>query len=136
MPDVSSKDKFGPDSYLTPVLENDALLYVMEEYFDENSNLSETARLQLRIEELEDDLKNATLRMNEYREVSRKLIEQQMPDADESREGGAKNAEEASKQIESTAEAGVAQTKSVDEKQDEEYFDSYSWTGKCHYILS
>ncbi|KAK9849268.1 Ribosomal L11 methyltransferase [Penicillium brevicompactum] len=83
-PDVSSKSKFEDDAYLKPVLEDDALLYSLddltEEQGDESAPSAETNR---QVNELQEKLEQLQTQFSEYRQAVQKSMDDQLSKEDE-----------------------------------------------------
>jgi len=116
-PDVSSKSKFEDDAYLKPVLEDDALLYSLDdltaEQGEDSAPSSETNR---QVTELQEKLEQLQSQFSEYRIAVQKSMDDQL-----------------SKEDEKLAEATPKPTAhAIDRLQeaDDGYFVSYAYNGK------
>ncbi|RDW86817.1 protein arginine methyltransferase RmtB [Aspergillus mulundensis] len=111
-PDVSTKDKFQDDIYLKPVLEDDALLYSLDDIEDEESDKAGETQAERQVVELQEELERLQIQFSEYRLAVQKSLEEQL----------AKEEEKPASQA-----AGRAATKA--EEVDSDYFTSYSYNG-------
>jgi hypothetical protein len=115
-PDVSSKSKFEDDVYLKPVLEDDALLYSLDDLAEEQGEdaapATETNRQVL---ELQENLERLQTQFSEYRLAVQKSMDDQLSKEDD-------------KLAESNPQPSA---KAVDRLQDAEdgYFVSYAYNG-------
>lgn len=115
-PDVSSKSKFEDDVYLKPVLEDDALLYSLDDLAEEQADDAvagtETNRQVL---ELQENLERLQTQFSEYRLAVQKSMDDQLSKEDE-------------KLAESTPQPSA---KAIDRLQDADdgYFVSYAYNG-------
>ncbi|GIJ87859.1 hypothetical protein Asppvi_006772 [Aspergillus pseudoviridinutans] len=82
-PDVSSKDKFEDEAYLKPVLEDDALLYSLDDIDDEESATVGATEAERRVIELQEDLERLQSQFTEYRMAVQKSMEEQLSKEDE-----------------------------------------------------
>ncbi|PYI10279.1 ribosomal protein arginine N-methytransferase rmt3 [Aspergillus sclerotiicarbonarius CBS 121057] len=82
-PDVSSTDKFEDEVYLKPVLEDDALLYSLDDIEDETPETAGGTDAERRVIELQEDLERLQTQFSEYREAVQKSMEEQMAKDDE-----------------------------------------------------
>jgi protein arginine N-methyltransferase 3 len=82
-PDVSSKDKFEDEAYLKPVLEDDALLYSLDDIEDEESATAGNTEAERRVTELQEDLERLQSQFTEYRMAVQKSMEEQLSKEDE-----------------------------------------------------
>jgi protein arginine N-methyltransferase 3 len=127
-PDVSSAAVFADDKYLRPVLEDDALLFSLDDLSDELPVTESTAPAESgkeqetssadRIAELERQLQTVSSQFSEYRHQVEETLEKRWNDA----EGTSR-----SKQSTSTENAGDAKPEGIDFEGD--YFESYSYNG-------
>ncbi|EXJ87857.1 protein arginine N-methyltransferase 3 [Capronia coronata CBS 617.96] len=69
-PDVSSKAIFEDDKYLKPVLENDSLLYSLDDIFDDAASLTPASE----VEQLREQLANLQSHFTAYREEVQKAM--------------------------------------------------------------
>jgi protein arginine N-methyltransferase 3 len=123
-PDVSSATRFADDKYLQPVLEDDALLFSIDDLnINEPSNTkpqeaqNTTATLSgdvaARIQELEDKLSQTQYQFAEYQKAVQETLDKRWQDLDTADKGPV-NLDKEGKSSE----------------RDAEYFDSYSYNGK------
>lgn len=118
-PDVSSSKVFESDEYLKPVLDDDALLYSLDDIDDVNDveeqpqtiNASATDS---RVLELQEELERLQIQFSEYRLAVQKSMEEQLSEEDE----------KLVKAGPSTRDIGKI------EDADSDYFSSYSFNGK------
>lgn len=119
-PDVSDAAKFADDKYLQPVLEDDAVLFSLDELSaDDEEPQSEEAK---KVKELEEQLQQLASQFAEYRETVSKTLEERWNEKDTPKEG----------------EAGPSGSSKAPEGKwgiDTGYFDSYSYNGKLHKIV-
>ncbi|KAL4908020.1 hypothetical protein BDW74DRAFT_148443 [Aspergillus multicolor] len=111
-PDVSTKDKFQDEVYLKPVLEDDALLYSLDDIEDDESGNAGESQAERQVVELQGELERLQLQFSEYRLAVQKSLEEQLAKEDEKP---------------SSQAAGRAATKA--EEVDSDYFTSYSYNG-------
>jgi protein arginine N-methyltransferase 3 len=123
-PDVSLATKFADDKYLQPVLEDDALLFSID---DLNINEPRNTKLQeaqdtttalsgdaaARIQELEEKLSQTQYQFAEYQKAVQETLDKRWQDLDTADKGPV-NLDKEGKSSE----------------RDAEYFDSYSYNGK------
>ncbi|BDD57107.1 hypothetical protein MAP00_002501 [Monascus purpureus] len=116
-PDVSSKEVFEDDVYLKPVLEDDALLYSLDDVDSEGdaeakpSETSGAAGAEHRILELQEELERLQDQFSQYKIAVQRSMEEQL-----------------SKEDEKLASAGPsAKTLKKIEDADSDYFSSYSF---------
>ncbi|KAI9928934.1 hypothetical protein ASPWEDRAFT_169231 [Aspergillus wentii DTO 134E9] len=112
-PDVSSKEKFENDEYLQPVLEDDALLYSLDDIAeDEDAEAPTSTEAERRVIELQEDLERLQSQFSEYRLAVQKSMEEQLTKEDEKLDN-------------------VPSKKTVNklEEADSDYFVSYSYNG-------
>ena len=120
-PDVSSRSLFEDDKYLQPVLEDDALLFCLDDLLDgeaqddqlDGENLSPTDK---RIAELEQSLATLHLQYSEYKSAVEQTLDERWEDP---KAGPSKT---------TSLSNGDAQ-QSTAEEIDKGYFDSYSYNG-------
>ncbi|KAL5365424.1 S-adenosyl-L-methionine-dependent methyltransferase [Aspergillus floccosus] len=110
-PDVSSKDKFADELYLKPVLEDDALLYSLDDIDDEEQTAGTEA--ERRVIELQEDLERLQTQFSEYRIAVQKSMEEQLTKEDET--------------LEASGPSKRSQNKANEAESD--YFTSYSGNG-------
>ncbi|OJJ44269.1 hypothetical protein ASPZODRAFT_144840 [Penicilliopsis zonata CBS 506.65] len=78
-PDVSSKTLFEDDAYLKPVLEDDALLYSLEDLDDlEETPAAGENEAERRVLELQEELERLQSQFSEYRMAVQKSMEEQL----------------------------------------------------------
>ncbi|CAG8237575.1 unnamed protein product [Penicillium salamii] len=83
-PDVSSKSKFEDDAYLKPVLEDDALLYSLDELADDQGEESApSAETNRQVNELQEKLEQLQTQFSEYRQAVQKSMDDQLSKEDE-----------------------------------------------------
>ncbi|KAJ5561398.1 hypothetical protein N7535_004135 [Penicillium sp. DV-2018c] len=115
-PDVSSKSKFEDDVYLKPVLEDDALLYSLDDIAEESGeDAAPDAETNRQVLELQEQLEQLQTQFSEYRHAVQKSMDDQL-----------------SKEDEKLAETNPQPSaKAIDRHQDAEdgYFVSYSYNG-------
>lgn len=109
-PDVSSKDKFADELYLKPVLEDDALLYSLDDIDDEAEQPAAGTEAERRVSELQEDLERLQTQFSEYRIAVQKSLEEQLSQEDEKLGSGTFK----------KADNGVSE-------EDSDYFSSYSY---------
>ncbi|PYI32963.1 S-adenosyl-L-methionine-dependent methyltransferase [Aspergillus indologenus CBS 114.80] len=116
MPDVSSKDKFDDELYLMPVLEDDALLYSLDDIDEEGPEAAGETDAERRVIELQEDLERLQTQFSEYRDAVQKSMEEQLSKEDE--------------KLKANPNAPTARrTTSKIEEADADYFVSYSYNG-------
>ncbi|PYI15483.1 S-adenosyl-L-methionine-dependent methyltransferase [Aspergillus japonicus CBS 114.51] len=115
-PDVSSKDKFDDELYLMPVLEDDALLYSLDDIDEEGPEAAGETDAERRVIELQEDLERLQTQFSEYRDAVQKSMEEQLSKEDE--------------KLKANPNASTARrTTSKIEEADADYFVSYSYNG-------
>ncbi|OJK05053.1 hypothetical protein ASPACDRAFT_56454 [Aspergillus aculeatus ATCC 16872] len=115
-PDVSSKDKFDDELYLMPVLEDDALLYSLDDIDEEAPDAAGETDAERRVIELQEDLERLQTQFSEYRDAVQKSMEEQLSKEDE--------------KLKISPNALTARrTTSKIEEADADYFVSYSYNG-------
>ncbi|KAJ5093073.1 hypothetical protein N7456_008934 [Penicillium angulare] len=116
IPDVSSKSKFADDVYMKPVLEDDALLYslddITEEQGEEAAPGSEAER---RVQELQEDLERLQTQFSEYRLAVQQSMEDQLTKEDD--------------KLDASAPSGSSNGATKAQEIDEDYFASYAYNG-------
>ena len=113
-PDVSSKSKFADDAYLKPVLEDDALLYSLDDIAEaQDEDAAPGSEAERRVLELQEDLERLQTQFSEYRLAVQKSMEDQLSKEDEK------------------LDPAVAKASAADRAQeiDADYFDSYAYNG-------
>lgn len=126
-PNVSSKDAFADDAYLKPVLEDDALLYSLDEVEDVEDKPSEnpiSSKADSRVQELQEELEDLRQQFSEYRLAVQKSMEEQLSAEDDKLAAAGPSASDL-KKIEDT---------------DSDYFSSYSYNcmepcGGCGFTM-
>ncbi|KAL4748600.1 hypothetical protein BDW72DRAFT_151407 [Aspergillus terricola var. indicus] len=115
-PDLSSKDKFQSEVYLKPVLEDDALLYSLDDIEDEESGeaVGET-QAERQVVELQEELERLRIQFSEYRLAVQKSLEEQLTKEDE--------------KLGSTPGQPAGRTSTKAEEVDSDYFTSYAYNG-------
>lgn len=112
-PDVSSKAKFADDAFMKPVLEDDALLYSLDDIAeDQDAETTPGNEAERRVIELQEDLERLQTQFSEYRLAVQKSLADQLNKEDEKLEPGASVKRSPADKI------GEA---------DEDYFTSYSY---------
>lgn len=115
-PDVSSRELFEDDVYLKPVLEDDALLYNLDDMDDTEEKKSEApgaGDAERRVLELQEELERLQNQFSEYRIAVQKSMEEQLSEEDEKLASAGPSAK-ALKRVEDA---------------DSDYFTSYSYNG-------
>lgn len=83
-PDVSSKTKFEDDVYLKPVLEDDALLYSLDDLAeDQNEDSAPGSETNRQVLELQENLERLQTQFSEYRLAVQKSMDDQLSKEDE-----------------------------------------------------
>ncbi|KAL2834966.1 S-adenosyl-L-methionine-dependent methyltransferase [Aspergillus cavernicola] len=113
-PDVSSKNKFQDEAYLKPVLEDDALLYSLDDIEDEESEEAGGIQGGRRVIELQEELERLQIQFSEYRDAVQKSMEERLTKEDEKLVPGQLSADRAASKVEAI---------------DSDYFSSYSYNG-------
>lgn len=116
-PDVSSKSKFEDDVYLKPVLEDDALLYSLDDLAEEQGeDAAPAAETNRQVLELQENLERLQTQFSEYRLAVQKSMDDQLSKEDD-------------KLAESDPQPSA---KAIDRHQDAEdgYFVSYAYNGR------
>ncbi|KAJ5989189.1 hypothetical protein N7481_004399 [Penicillium waksmanii] len=110
-PDVSSKSQFEDDAYLKPVLEDDALLYSLDDIAEEQaSDEASGGDADRRVLELQEELERLQTQFSEYRTAVQQSLEDQLTKEDEKLQPDA-------------AKRSTDKTEEVDA----DYFSSYSY---------
>lgn len=121
-PDVSSKVKFADDAYMKPVLEDDALLYSLDDIAqDQDAEAAPGNEAERKVIELQEDLERLQTQFSEYRLAVQKSLADQLNKEDEKLEPGASVKRSPADKI------GEA---------DEDYFTSYSYNSTFWGFLS
>lgn len=113
---MSSKDRFEDDAYLKPVLEDDALLYSLDDIEDEHSATAGTTEAERRVIELQEDLERLQSQFTEYRMAVQKSMEEHLSMDDE--------------KLRSSPSGPSGKKMSKVEEADADYFVSYSYNGQ------
>lgn len=119
-PDVDSKSKFDDDVYLKPVMEDDALLYSLDDITEEQGEEAATgSEAERRVLELQEDLERLQTQFSEYRLAVQQSMEDQMSKEDDKLDSKASKA------------SGATKAQEIDE----DYFASYAYNGR-YYMFS
>lgn len=114
-PDVTSQSKFDDDGYLKPVLEDDALLYSLDDIEDETAEAAPAGTdAERQVVELQEELERLQTQFSEYRSAVQQSMEEQLSKEDEKLESG----------------PPAQRAKGKMEEADADYFVSYSYNGK------
>lgn len=120
-PDVSSKSKFEDDVYLKPVMEDDALLYSLDDITEEQTQTVAPGRdAERQVSELQEALERLQIQFSEYRLAVQKSMEDQLTKEDEKLE----------------ADASVKNVSTRIQEADADYFTSYSYNSTFKHSLS
>jgi protein arginine N-methyltransferase 3 len=112
-PDVSSKEKFADDAYLKPVLEDDAVLYSLDDINeDQTEEAAPGTEAERKVLELQEELERLQTQFSEYRLAVQKSLDDQLNKEDEKLEPG----ENAKRPVKDRLEDA-----------DADYFTSYSY---------
>lgn len=115
-PDVSSKSKFEDDAYLKPVLEDDALLYSLDDIVEEQGQDAAPGNdAERRVLELQENLERLQTQFSEYRLAVQKSMEDQLTKEDE--------------KLEPAASVNGGSDRDRIGEADADYFTSYSYNG-------
>ncbi|KAL4782416.1 S-adenosyl-L-methionine-dependent methyltransferase [Aspergillus varians] len=114
-PDVSSKDKFQDEIYLKPVLEDDALLYSLDDIEDEESEEAGGTQAERQVVELQEELERLQIQFSEYRHAVQKSLEEQLTKEDV--------------KLVSNPNQSADRVSSKVEAIDSDYFSSYAYNG-------
>lgn len=115
-PDVSSKSKFTDDAYLKPALEDDALLYSLDDITEEQGeNTAPDNDAEKRVLELQEDLERLQLQFSEYRTAVQSSMNDQLTKEDE--------------KLDSEAPMNISKTSNKIQDADADYFTSYAYNG-------
>lgn len=113
-PDVSSKSKFDDDVYMKPVMEDDALLYSLDDITeDQDEDAGPGAEADRQVLELQEDLERLQTQFSEYRLAVQKSLEEQLSKEDDKLDSS----------------TSVARPKSKIQEADSDYFVSYAYNG-------
>jgi protein arginine N-methyltransferase 3 len=122
-PDVSSKSKFEDDAYLKPVLEDDALLYSLDDLAEEQGEESTpSAETNRQVTQLQEELEQLQTQFSEYRIAVQKSMDDQLSKEDE-------------KLAEATPKPSAHTVDRLQEA-DDGYFVSYAYNGKTRRLAS
>lgn len=115
-PDVSSKANFEDESYLKPVMEDDALLYSLGDVLEE-TQLPDgpDGQAERRVQELQEDLERLQTQFSEYKLAVQKSMAEQLSKDDE--------------ELSSASPGPSAKRPSRIEAAESDYFSSYSYNG-------
>lgn len=84
-PDVSSKSVFDNDSYLKPVLDDDALLYSLEDLTDDSAEVGNNEKsAEVRVAELEEELEQLRGQFANYRLAVQTSMSEQLQATEDS----------------------------------------------------
>ncbi|KAL2410461.1 Ribosomal protein arginine N-methyltransferase rmt3 [Exophiala dermatitidis] len=122
-PDLSSKSLFDDDKYLKPTLENDALLYSLDDVFDDAGSLGPASE----VEQLREQLANLQSHFTAYREEVQKAMLERLDSSDTTAATAAGSSSDAKAQPDGNA--NVKRTGSGSGSLDNDYFKSYSYNG-------
>ncbi|KAL4921888.1 S-adenosyl-L-methionine-dependent methyltransferase [Aspergillus aurantiobrunneus] len=114
-PDVSSKDKFQDEIYLKPVLEDDALLYSLDDIEDEESEVTGGTQAERQVIELQEELERLQIQFSEYRLAVQESLEERLTKEDE--------------KLALTPGQSASRAASKTEEVDSDYFTSYAYNG-------
>jgi protein arginine N-methyltransferase 3 len=115
-PDVSSKEKFADDAYLKPVLEDDAVLYSLDDINeDQSEEATHGTEAERKVLELQEELERLQTQFSEYRLAVQQSLDDQLNKEDEKLEPG----ENAKRPVKDRLEDA-----------DADYFTSYSYNSK------
>ncbi|KAJ5288009.1 hypothetical protein N7478_003695 [Penicillium angulare] len=116
IPDVSSKSKFADDAYMKPVLEDDALLYSLDDITEEQGEEAVPgSEAERRVQELQEDLERLQTQFSEYRLAVQQSMEDQLTKEDD--------------KLDASAPAGNPNGATKAQEIDEDYFASYAYNG-------
>lgn len=108
-PDVSSKDIFQDEIYMRPVLEDDALLYSLDDLSEaEGEGETSASNAEKRVLELQEQLERLQGQFSEYRLAVQKSLDDQLSKEDDSK-------------------ASTQKTTDRLQEADADYFTSYSY---------
>jgi protein arginine N-methyltransferase 3 len=82
-PDVSSKSKFEDDAYLKPVLEDDALLYSLDDLAEEGEASVPGTEAERQVLELQENLERLQTQFSEYRLAVQQSMDDQLSKEDQ-----------------------------------------------------
>lgn len=119
-PDVSSKSQFEDDGYLKPVLEDDALLYSLDDISAEQTEEEVPgSNADRRVMELQEELERLQMQFSDYRTAVQQSLEDQL------------NKEDEKLQPDTPTKKSADKTEEVDA----DYFSSYSYNSKNYHAL-
>ena len=117
-PDVSSKSLFADDVYMKPVLEDDALLYSLDDITDEPLSENDgSQQADKRVLELEEELSRLRSQFAEYRIAVQKSMEDQIDK-------------------ENDRPSSTDKTSARHNEAESDYFTSYSYNGTALDFMS
>lgn len=119
-PDVSSKSRFEDDAFLKPALEDDALLYSLDDIVEEQDQEAPATDAERRVLELQEDLERLQTQFSEYRIAVQKSMEDQLTKEDE--------------KLEPAASVKGAPKDRIQEA-DADYFTSYAYNSTSCLVL-
>jgi protein arginine N-methyltransferase 3 len=126
-PDVSSKSFFDDDKYMMPALEDDALLYSLDDIFEDQLPVTtddkpaqDSSDSATRIQQLEQELSRLRGQFDEYKEMVRNSLDRKIVDEGK----GEDNVAGCSRQDLEAPSAGKFH------RAEEDYFSSYSYNGR------
>jgi type I protein arginine methyltransferase len=118
-PDVSSFAQFDDDRYLLPVMENDALLFSLDELdtpggtIEENRSVREEIPASSeKIKQLEEKLEDVTQQFAGYRQIVQRTLGERLTDNDPA------------------ISTDKATNSNISESREDSYFESYSYNGR------
>lgn len=114
-PDVSSKSKFADDAYLKPALEDDALLYSLDDITEQGEDSNPDNDAEKRVMELQEDLERLQLQFSEYRTAVQNSMNDQLTKEDE--------------KLESAAPGNLFKNPNKLQDAEADYFTSYAYNG-------
>lgn len=121
-PDVSSKEKFQDEAYLKPVLEDDALLYSLDDIEDEESEEAGGTQAERQVVELQEELERLQIQFSEYRLAVQKSLDDQLTREDD--------------KLPSTSGPAATRASNKAEEIDSDYFSSYAYNGMVLRLFS
>ncbi|EXJ86827.1 protein arginine N-methyltransferase 3 [Capronia epimyces CBS 606.96] len=113
-PDVSSSSKFDDDKYLKPALDNDALLYSLDDVFEEAGSVGPSSE----VDQLREQLANLQSHFTAYREEVQKAMLERLDSSDVTTEPN--SVRPSQPKLSSNLVGGSL---------DNDYFKSYSYNG-------
>lgn len=121
-PDVTSKEKFQDEVYLKPVLEDDALLYSLDDIEDEESGEAGGTQAERQVVELQEELERLQIQFSEYRLAVQKSLDDQLSREDD--------------KLASTSGPSTSRASNKAEEIDSDYFSSYAYNGMVLRLFS